>query len=293
MKLMIIGIALLCCGSCCGTFADAAWGPAGCPPVGGIALGQVQPQALQWFKYDNRPGAVYLYRGNTMVGVYTYGDGFYREPYYGAWSAPKKAPLAPPLIGAVEDQAGDPFGVDLKQIGNRQVFSHNGIEVDRDDVEEAIGANLRDDSHGGHVTYIDRDAGRRARVSETFQRLRSQGKVPEHVRFQAYDPALLQSRHMLAVNKLDQDQKFQSTGNELLAQVADKDAKGKSKADQWFGDIGEAELVQAVRKACPDWIDPRPHLPALPDLFHIPWDGVLAVLALAVVGVVLVKTAQH
>jgi len=266
---------------------SAGWGPRACASVEALAAAQV-PAALKWWTIEGRPDEVFLYRGNVLVGTYDYRDGFYRLAYTGTPGRKAKAPIPPPFGKTAEGGPSHTFGMVESSAGVETRFSLNGETVTRGAAQELLGANIVDDSKHGHLTYIDADAGRRKAMGERYAALRSSKPTGADIRWQSYDPNKPQSRAMLEPNALDTDKQFLATGRVLVAQAANTNKDGSSKADVWYGDITDAQLIEAIRKISPAWDPNKPVLPSLPSLPSLPWDWII--LGMIGVGVVVLAS---
>lgn len=288
MKRLIVLFALAACALGVAQARPGPWGPAGCSAVAEVALQQVQP-GYKWWTHEGEPNFVFLYWGNQISGCYSYKSGFYRHRTASGWGNPAKAPIPPPLTGLAGGPAGHVFGAAIDQVHKEESFSHNGIETSRKEVEQAIGANLRDDSKAGHVTYIDADPARRKAAAELLARTVAEKGMAEKVRVQVYDPTKKQSQAMLEPNQLERDTKFKATGHVLLAQAAARPGQEAVQATTNYDGVTAESVIEALRKAVPDWVPDKPSLPSLPSLPSIPWEYIGLGLAGLCLGIVALR----
>lgn len=289
MKKFVIVLLALTALHAAARVAFSQCGPAGCAPRQLAAVSYAQTP-LRWWNHEGRPQEVYLYSGNTLVGYYSYADGFYRRAVGGRWSGPAAAPLTPPFGGLQGNATGHTFGAVHDQVSPFQSFSHNGNPVSREQAENVITGNLRDDSAAGHLTNIDADKERRKRFDTELAELRRANPTANNVRVQNYDPNAGPNKVILAPFKLDLDQQFRQSGRALFAQAAVKGNETGSRPERWYGDIGAAQVADALRVIDPNYDPnktPLPGLPSVPDGIGLAIGGAfvgLLVLGVAVFG---------
>lgn len=266
-------------------------GPRGCflPQ----ATQQVQAQvAPEWFRHTGDEGHDYLYSGNALVGRYSYGDGFYRRKTQGGWAAPSVAPIPPAFARNDKTQVGHTFGLEPGKVQEFTTFTHGGAPISRSEAESLIGATLKDDSSGGHLTNIDPDKERRKKVGEQVAAAKRADPIAANVRFQNYDPSLAPNKIILGPFNLEKDKAYKDAGRVLIAQAAAKGTEGKSRPTNWYGDIGGDQVIEAIRTIDPTYDPNKSPVPSVPSLAGVGWEWLALAGAGLVVGVSMVKSHQ-
>lgn len=270
-------IAFVCCGSSCSAYAG--WGPAGCPPVGGIVLAQT-PAVYQWKTRSDTPNETYLYYGTQQVGGYSFETGFYRPIVNGKWGKPAVAPITPPLTGTTSTTDSPLFGVDTSKLTGKEWYSNSGAISTSSDAHRLIETSLKDDSKAGQVSAFVRDPALRQRVRTDAEKAAEAQGSANAAKVQVYDPDAKPNKEILAPFKLDSDERFRQTGFKLVAQAAPTTPDGTSKAESWYEYDGAKQIVEAVRRVDPSYnpnVNPIPSLPSLP---AVNWE----IIALCILG---------
>lgn len=246
------------------------------------------PGGYRWVNRADTPDQTYLFHGNRQVGGYSFTSGFYR-PYNGSsWGSPAAAPITPPFddSGFVGDRVF--FGAEIGKLSGHNRYMVSGHDVPKSEAESYLDGTVPRDWDAPHVTAVVRDAAARKKLDADFAAAAASDKSLSQVRWQAYDFSAPVNRLIMAPFKLDLDRTFQSAGQMLIAQTAQKANQDFVPALRSYGAVGPREIIEAVRKVTPD--DPnRPLAPTLPNLANLSLEAWVGIAALAVLALVLMR----
>jgi hypothetical protein len=248
------------------SFALPAWGPRGCSPVGGFAMGQVrqpmmqpvhvQPVLYEWRANVRNPDQLDLYRNGHQVGAWFQSEGKFYSSNGPTWRE-ASPPIAAPSEGRGELVQN--FGLDLDHLEKKQgVYLHTkdgARQVSYEAAADVIQNGLVDDRHKLQLTFISGDKSKR----ETF--LKEATSLGDLV-MRAVPPDYVGLQDSETGKPL-----FQVSGDTVYLQQPDGKVLARM-ADVKPGDLAQlAKVVEGIRKPKPyePDKDPDPRKPKVPD----------------------------
>lgn len=243
------------------SFALPAWGPRGCSPVGGFAVGQVRPPVTQPVQYEWRasklnPDQLDLYRNGHQLGAWFHSEGKFYSSNGPTWQE-TTPPIAAPLDAGAEVVQN--FGLDLEHFEKRQgVYLHTkdgARQVTHEAAADVIQNGLVDDRHKLQLTFISSDKAKR----EAFLK---EAQVLGDLVMRAVPPDYVGLQDSETGKPL-----FQVSGDTVYLQQPDGKVLARM-ADVKPGDLAQlSKVMEGIRKPKPyePDKDPDPRKPRTPD----------------------------
>lgn len=137
------------------------------------------PPALEWFNSTQGAAVDVLYYGDRLVGMWDHETRKYRAMFYDQWGPECEPPIPPRNPPAELIKRGENFGVDIDKLKAKS-YSISGVPSTREQVIEAIDADIPDDAKKPRVTVMGAQKAREAMVlalREMFTRNKLDDKV--------------------------------------------------------------------------------------------------------------------
>lgn len=283
--LLFIGLALL--GQAGPVYPQC--GPGGCS-VPQLRRAAQADDSYRWVTREDMPSEVYLFRGDEQVGGYSYATGFYRALNGNRWGPPAKAPIQPPF-GRDQQDAGRPinFGLNAESIGRQERIWEGNHYYSAGEASKEIAADLPEDLKAGHVTGVAKTLARRNKMDADMNAARAHPGA-DKAKMQAYDFSHSVNQEILAPFRLDIDKRFENSGQVVIAQAAELDKEGRSKAKAWYEYSGADTWIEALRTVDPHFDPNKPSLPGLPGLPSINWEYVALIIVVCVLLVAAMRS---
>lgn len=280
-----------------GKLAFGGWGTNGCPSVGGPVFAS---SPLTWHYPDDweDTGRAQLYRGNNLVGTYSYvtgqynpadGSASYRPEGWPVWLTAKDGCKCKKCDGkcscgkgkccgdkgckccSQEEffvQAEQNFGLELDRIGTSgkpRYTLHDGPfirELTHEETKRLLAKGLSDDSNKPYLVAVCTDSALREKVFMDIYSNPAFAWLRDNARLQVYgDP----KHYQLEAFKLDRDERFQKSGLMFaVVQAPNAEGIGKRLYAQYDYEGGPERLSTEARRRVDPNFDPN-KAPTKPD----------------------------
>lgn len=243
--------------------AAAAWGPAGCEPVGSAEFLPISGPV--WKHTGPGQNQANLWHRGAWRGAW-----FHAEKAYHPWEGDRfgpatQCPVDPPAdpLESTRPAAAENFGVDPSKIGPERKAWIGRKEVSWPRVLQELGKHVGDgppdDTALPHLTIIAKDSATWKTLLDAVQGGGLAEQAAKH-RVQVYDWSRLVDRLMLEPFGLDTDKQFQAAGTAAFLQSPAAAGKGHVMASMRDFD-GIGDVLGWLRKRDPNWDPNKPPAP--------------------------------